>query len=45
MSDLVAPSNGRRVKAGFLQAGLPMGDAVSRFNDTLKGDSGLISSQ
>ena len=48
MSDLAPPSNpssSRRVNAGFLQAGLSMGDAVSRFNDILEGDSGLISPQ
>ena len=39
------PSNGRRVEARFLQAGLSMGDAVSRFNDKLKGNPGLISPQ
>ena len=45
MSDLAPPLNPlnvRRVNNGFLQAGLSMGDAVGRFKDALKGDSGLI---
>ena len=45
MSDLVPPLNPLnvwRVNDRFLQAGLSMGDAVSRFKDAPKGDSGLI---